>query len=208
MGPTFLDCWIFSVTDIAVRAGRGRGIARFMLKKIGIGLAGLLVVLGIVVALQPATFRIERSAQIQAPSGVVYGLVDDFHAWKAWSPWASLDPNMKTTYGGPPKGQGAEYTWSGNDKVGSGRMQIVRASEPSELDVQLQFTAPMTATNMAEFRFKPEADGTRVSWAMTGENGFIGKAFSLVMNMDKMLGADFERGLSALKQQAESKAAK
>ena len=179
-----------------------------MLKKIGIGLAGLIVVLAIVVALQPAAFRIERSAQIQAPPSVVYGFVDDFHAWQAWSPWAKLDPNMKTTYGGPPKGQGAEYTWSGNDKVGSGRMQILRASEPNELDVQLQFMAPMTATNTAEFRFKPEADGTQVSWAMTGENGFIGKAFSLVMNMDKMLGADFEKGLSALKQQAEAKAGK
>jgi hypothetical protein len=177
-----------------------------MLKKIGIVVAGLIVLLVIVVALQPAAFRIERSTQIKAPPAVVYAFVDDFHAWESWSPWAKLDPNMKTTYSGPPKGQGAEYAWSGNDQVGSGRMQIVRASEPSELDVQLQFMAPMEATNMAEFKFTPAPDGTQVNWVMTGENGFMGKAFALVVNMDKMVGADFEKGLAALKQQAEAKA--
>jgi hypothetical protein len=177
-----------------------------MLKKIAFGLAGLIVVLVIVVALQPAAFRIERSAQIQAPPGVVYAFVNDFHAWQAWSPWAKLDPAMKTTYSGPPQGEGAEYAWSGSDKVGSGRMKIVRAREPSELGIQLQFTAPMQATNMADFTFTPQQGGTHVSWVMTGENGFMGKAFSMIMNMDKLVGSDFERGLGALKQAAEAKA--
>jgi hypothetical protein len=177
-----------------------------MLKKIALVLAGLLLLFVLVVARQPAAFRIERSTQIKAPPAVVYGLVDDFHAWQAWSPWAKLDPDMKTTYSGAARGEGAEYSWAGNGKVGSGRMQIVRAQEPSEVEVQLRFTAPMTATNMADFKFTPEAGGTQVSWAMTGQNGFMGKAFALVMNMDKLVGSDFEKGLAALKQQAEAKA--
>lgn len=177
-----------------------------MLKKIGLVVAGLIVLLVIVVALQPAAFRIVRTTQVQAPPAVVYAFVDDFHAWEAWSPWAKLDPNMKTTYAGPPKGQGAEYSWSGNDKVGSGRMQIVRADAPSELGVQLQFISPMEATNMAEFKFTQQGDGTQVTWAMTGENGFMGKAFAMIMDMDQLVGSDFEKGLAALKQQAEAKA--
>jgi hypothetical protein len=177
-----------------------------MLKKIALGLAGLLLLFVLVVARQPAAFRIERSTQIKAPPAVVYGLVDDFHAWQAWSPWAKLDPDMKTTYSGAARGEGAEYSWVGNGKVGAGRMQIVRAQRPSEVEVQLRFTAPMTATNMADFKFTSVAGATQVSWAMTGQNGFMGKAFALVMNMDKLVGSDFEKGLAALKQLAEAQA--
>ncbi|HKU36570.1 MAG TPA: SRPBCC family protein [Polyangiales bacterium] len=177
-----------------------------MAKKIALGLGALVLLLILVVALQPAAFRIERSAQIAAPPAVVYGIVSDFHEWPAWSPWAKLDPNMKTTYSGAPKGEGAQYAWQGNDQVGSGRMQIVRAEEPSALQIKLDFIAPMQQTNITDFHFAPSGDGTQVSWAMSGENGFFGKAFSMVMDMDELVGSDFEKGLAALKQEAEAKA--
>jgi len=177
-----------------------------MLKKVGIGVAAGLAVLVIVVALQPGAFKIQRSTRINAPAGVVYGFLNDFHAWESWSPWAKLDPNMKTSYTGPAQGEGAVYEWSGNDQVGSGRMRIVGEEAPNHISIQLDFLSPMAASNLTEFRLSPDAAGTRVDWAMTGENGFIGKAFALVMNMDKLVGKDFEHGLLQLKQQAESKA--
>ena len=170
-----------------------------MIKKILIALALIVIVFLIVVALQPADFRITRTATVAAPPAAVFAQVNDFHKWEAWSPWAKLDPSMKTTYDGPAEGTGAIYTWAGDGKVGEGRMTLTE-SHPSDLiRIKLEFLKPMAATNTTEFTFKPEGNQTAVTWSMTGTNNFIGKAFALVMNMDKMVGGDFEKGLAQLK---------
>ncbi len=177
-----------------------------MLKKIGIGLGAVVAILLVVVALQPAEFRIERSTDIEASAAVVFPYVSDFHAWDGWSPWAKLDPAMKKTFSGAPSGKGSVYAWSGNDQVGSGRMEIVALRENAEVTIKLDFLTPMETTNTTVFKLVPQGAGVRVNWAMTGENNFMGKAFGLVMDMDEMVGADFEKGLAELKRQAESKA--
>ena len=170
-----------------------------MIKKILIALALIVIVFLIVVALQPADFRITRTATVAAPPAAVFAQVNDFHKWEAWSPWAKLDPSMNTTYDGPAEGTGAIYTWAGDGKVGEGRMTLTE-SHPSDLiRIKLEFLKPMAATNTTEFTFKPEGNQTAVTWSMTGTNNFIGKAFALVMNMDKMVGGDFEKGLAQLK---------
>lgn len=177
-----------------------------MLKKIILVVAALLAVLLIVIALQPAEFRIERSAQIRARPEVIFPFVDDLRAWNTWSPWAKLDPNMKTTYSGAEKGKGAIYEWSGNDQVGSGRMEILDERVNEEVEIKLDFMAPYAASNITTFKLTPDGDGTSVNWAMTGKNNFMGKAFSLFMNMDKMVGSDFEKGLADLTKKAEAQA--
>ena len=175
-----------------------------MLKKIGIGLAVVLVALLGLIATRPSTFHIERSTKISAQPEVVFGLINDFHKWEGWSPWAKIDPNMKTIYEGAPAGTGAVYSWAGNTDVGEGRMTLTE-SRPSELvRIKLEFKKPFEATNTTEFSFKPEADKTLVTWSMAGENNFMAKAFGLVMNMDKMVGGDFEKGLAQLKSVAET----
>ena len=175
-----------------------------MLNKILIALAVIVIVLVIVVALQPATFRIVRSTAIIAPVSKVFEQVNDFHKWESWSPWAKLDPAMKTTFAGAPAGTGAIYSWSGNNDVGEGRMTLTE-SRPNELvRINLEFIKPFAATNTTEFVFKPEADKTMVSWTMFGTNNFMAKAFGLFMDMDKMIGGDFEKGLAQLKSAAET----
>jgi len=175
-----------------------------MLKKILIAVAVIIVLLIIVVAVQPSDFRVTRSTKIAAPADVVFAQVNDFHNWDAWSPWAKLDPNMKKTMEGAPSGPGAIYSWVGNDKVGEGRMTITE-SHPSDLvQIKLEFIKPFEGTNTAEFTLKPEGDQTAVTWSMYGKNNFIGKAFSLMMNMDKLIGGDFERGLAQMKTVAEA----
>jgi hypothetical protein len=179
-----------------------------MLKKILIVLAVVVAALVIIVALQPSEFRVARSATISAPAPVVFAQVNDFHKWNAWSPWAKLDPAMKQTYEGAPAGTGAVSTWAGNKKVGAGRMTIIE-SRPNELvSIKLEFTKPFRATNTAEFAFKSERNQTAVTWSMTGEKNFMAKAFGLFMNMDKMIGDDFEKGLASLKSVAEAAAKK
>jgi len=178
-----------------------------MFKKILLGLAALLAVLAAFVASRPADFKIERSVVINAPAAAAFPLVNDLPAANDWSPWSELDASMKHSYEGPATGVGSSHAWEGNDKVGSGKQTIVD-SKPNELvRVKLEFFKPMAATNNVDFTFVPEGAGTKVSWIMTGQHNFVGKAFSLAMDMDKMVGGDFEKGLGKLKAMAEKAAA-
>ncbi len=177
-----------------------------MLKIILISLAAIVVVFLVVVAMQPAEFRITRSVTISAPPPAVFAQVNDFHKWEAWNPWGKIDPAMKQSYEGAPAGSGAIYTWIGNKEVGEGRMTITE-SRPSDLiRVKLEFMKPFQATNTAEFTFKPEGNLTAVTWSMSGENNFMAKAIQLFMNMDKMIGGQFEKGLAEMKSIVEATA--
>lgn len=177
-----------------------------MLKKILISLAAVIAVFVVVVSLQPSTFRVTRSATLAAPPTVVHALVNDFHSWDAWSPWAKIDPAMKTAFEGPTSGPGATYSWSGNNDVGAGRMTIIE-SRPSELfRIKLEFLKPFAATNTTDFTFKSEGNQTTVTWAMFGDQNFLAKAFGLFVDCDKMIGADFEKGLASMKTVAEAAA--
>lgn len=170
-----------------------------MLKIIFLTLAVIIVVLVVIIALQPSQFRVARSTTIAAPPPAVFAQVNDFHRWEAWNPWGKIDPAMKQNYEGAPAGVGAVYTWVGNNEVGEGRMTIAE-SRPSELiRVKLEFFKPFAATNTAEFTFKPEGNQTAVSWSMFGDNNFMAKAIHLFMNMDKMIGGQFEKGLASMK---------
>jgi len=174
-----------------------------MARKILIGVAAVILLFVIVVATRPATFHVERSVTIAAPPEVAFAQVNDFHAWANWSPYEKLDPAMKRTFDGAPSGLGAVYAWAGNKEIGEGRMTIEKSESPSQIAIKLEFIKPFTATNTATFSFVPAPDGTRVTWAMDGKNSFVAKAMHLVMDMDKLVGTDFERGLSAMKTVAE-----
>src|SRR6266699_3782565 len=170
-----------------------------MLLKVLIVVAGITVLFAIIVALQPSDFRVTRSAIMSAPAPAVFAQVNDFHKWEAWNPWGKIDPAMKQAYDGAPAGIGAIYTWAGNNEVGEGRMTITE-SRPSDLiRIKLEFFKPFAGTNIAEFTFKPEGNQTAVKWSMTGNNNFMAKAVHLFMNMDKMIGGQFEKGLTEMK---------
>jgi hypothetical protein len=145
-----------------------------------------------------STYEVTRTAVIQAPAEEIFPLVNSFHEWTKWSPWESVDPTMDRSYSGSDSGVGAKYAWSGNRKAGAGTMEIVDTVEPQSIKIRLAFTKPFNAVNPTVFTFTPAAGGTQVTWTMTGENKGIAKLFALVMNMDKMIGADFERGLASL----------
>jgi hypothetical protein len=170
-----------------------------MLKKILIGIAAVIVLFVIIVALQPAQYRVTRSATMPAAPAVVFEHVNDLHKWDAWSPWAKLDPAMKTTFEGPQSGTGASYAWVGNKEVGEGKMSITESKANELVRLKLEFIKPFASTARTEFTFKPEGEQTSVTWSMTGDKNFMSKAICLFMNMDKMVGGDFEKGLAGLK---------
>jgi hypothetical protein len=179
-----------------------------MMKRILLSIAVLVIALIGFVSTRPDTYRVARTASIAAPPAVVFAQVADFHRWQAWSPWAKLDPAMKITYSGDDAKVGSSYAWTGNDKVGEGRMTIVAATPPSGLDIKLEFIRPFAATNETSFAFADAAGSTAATWTMVGHNNFMGKLAGSFMNFDKMIGADFERGLSQLKAVAEAAAKK
>lgn len=174
-------------------------------------LMGLIVVIGlflIYVASRPSEFRIARSHQIKAPSPVVYGIINDLHQWDRWSPYSKLDPDMKKTYDGPESGPGASYAWNGNSQVGEGKLTITDSKPDEFVKMDLQFTRPFQCQNKVTFVIDPSGSETKVSWIMQGTNTFVGKLFDTLMNMDKMVGSDFEKGLVTLDSVAQDEAKK
>ena len=178
-----------------------------MFKKILIGLALAVAILVVVILLQPDDFKVTRSITINAKPEAAFALVNDFKQWYQWSPWDKLDPKMVKTFEGPPSGTGAIYRWKGNSEAGEGEITITE-SKPAELvRMNLHFIKPWEATSQTEFTFQPEGpQQTKVTWTMSGENTFMGKAICLFMSMDKMIGGDFEEGLEKMKEAAEAPA--
>jgi hypothetical protein len=180
-----------------------------MFKKIVVrGLIVLLVAAGAfagVVAMQPSEYRVERSATFAAPASAIFEQVNDFHNWDAWSPWAKLDPNCKNTFEGPTSGTGAKFHWAGNSDVGEGQMTILESKPSETIKIKLAFIKPFPSECDTTFTFKPAGESTQVTWTMTGNNNFVAKAFCLFMNMDKMVGGDFEKGLANIKSLVEAK---
>jgi hypothetical protein len=169
-----------------------------------VGIAVLIALLLAYAATRPDHFRIERRARVNAPPDRVTPLVNDFTIWRQWSPWEKRDPDLRRTMSGASKGVGAVYGWEGNKQVGQGRMEIVE-STPQRILIKLDFIKPFAAINMAEFTFTPADDATDVNWAMTGTRPFMMKVMGVFLDMDKIIGKDFETGLSSLKAQAEGR---
>jgi len=170
-----------------------------MLQTMLIVVALLAVVVIIVTSRQPDKFRVTRSAILPVAPSIVFPHVNDLHKWDAWSPWAKLDPDAKSTFEGPSAGTGAIARWAGNKNVGEGSMTITD-SRPNELiRIKLEFLKPFKATNTAEFTFTPQGNRTQITWSMFGENNFLSKVIDLVMNCEKMVGGQFEQGLANLK---------
>jgi polyketide cyclase/dehydrase/lipid transport protein len=175
-----------------------------MLKVIGVIASILILTILIFAATQPSTFVVQRSMTVQAPSEKIYPLIDNFHHWNEWSPWAKLDPGIQENYSGPERGKGAAYAWKGNSKVGEGRMEISDTIEPKLVAIELEFLKPMESRSLAEFRLEPQGDSsTRITWTMSGPNNYLAKLMGVFVNMDTMVGKDFEKGLSNLKTVAE-----
>jgi hypothetical protein len=163
------------------------------------GIAGVLVF----ASTKPNTFRVERKLAVKAPADAVYALIADFHRWGGWSPYETRDPGMTRTFGGAERGQGATYAWDGNNNVGAGRMEILEAATPSKIRIKLDFERPFEGHNVAEFTMAPQGDATLVTWAMYGPAPFMSKLMQVFINMDSMIGKDFEAGLANLKKLTE-----
>src|SRR5882724_910226 len=170
---------------------------------IAVVLAVAIAIVLILAATKPDTFRVQRATTVEAPPEKIFPLINDFHQWATWSPWENKDPAMKRSYGGAAGGRGAVYGWEGNKNVGSGRMEIIDASQPSKIVIKLDFLKPFEAHNTAEFTMLPQGEATNVTWEMHGPAPFMSKVMQVFTSMDNMIGKDFEAGLANLKKLTE-----
>lgn len=174
---------------------------------VAVVLAIAIAVVLILAARKPDTFTVQRATTVKAPPEKIFPLINDFHQWGTWSPYETKDPAMKRSYSGADSGKGAVYGWEGNKNVGSGRMEILDAQAPSKIVIKLDFFTPFEGHNTAEFTMLPQGDGTnvttKVTWLMHGPSPFIGKIMHVFINMDRMVGKDFEIGLANLKRLTE-----
>jgi hypothetical protein len=164
------------------------------------------IVLVLAVAKQD-TFSVQRMITVNAAPERIFPLISDFRQWTDWSPWENKDPAMKRTYSGAASGRGAVYAWDGNRNVGSGRMEILDASPSSKIVIKLDFIKPFEGHNTAEFTIEPQGDAkavaTNVIWMMYGPSSLMSKVMQVFMNLDTMIGKDFEIGLNNLKKLTE-----
>jgi hypothetical protein len=170
---------------------------------VAVVLAIAIAVVLILAATKPDSFSVTRAIDITAPAERIFPLINDFHRWVAWSPWENKDPAMQRSFTGAANGKGAVYGWDGNKNVGSGRMEILEASAPSKILIKLDFLKPFEAHNTAEFTMLPQGAGIRLNWVMRGPAPFMSKLMQVFMNLDQMIGKDFEIGLANLKKLAE-----
>ena len=170
---------------------------------IAIVLAIAIAIVLILAATKPGSFSVVRAISVRAQPELIFPLINDFHQWVSWSPYENKDPAMKRSYSGAASGKGAIYGWDGNNNVGSGRMEILEASIPSKILIKLDFFKPFEGHNTAEFTMLPQGDATNLNWVMRGPAPFISKLMQVFMNLDHMIGKDFEVGLANLKKLTE-----
>ena len=157
----------------------------------------------ILAARKPDTLSVQRSISIKAPPEKIFATLNDFHRWRSWSPYEGKDPAMTRAFSGADAGKGAIYEWNGNRNVGSGRMEILDTT-PTQTRIKLDFFTPFEGHNTAEFTALPRGDATTLTWSMRGPSPFMSKVMQVFMNMDNMIGKDFETGLGNLKDLAET----
>lgn len=170
------------------------------LRLIGLALALAVGIVLVAASTRPDNFRVQRSASVKASPEKVFPLINDLQSFNTWNPFNKKDPNIRGSYSGAASGAGAAYAFEGNKDVGRGRIEITDSRPASEVRMTLHMLSPMEGRNVVEFSLKPEAgEATRVTWAIQGPMPYISKVLSLFVDMDAMIGREFEQGLADLK---------
>ncbi len=178
-----------------------------MFKKIAFTV--LVIILGVVLiaAFQEGTYKIQREIVIQAKAEAINPYISSSKKADEWMPWAETDPQVKMSYSGPEEGLGSTANWESPGQMGTGKAEIIELIPNQLAKTKITYTKPMEFTQDSEFSLAPEGDGTKMTWTVRGDKPFIARLMCLVtfMDMDKYVGAQFEKGLQKLKNLVEKK---
>lgn len=171
------------------------------LKITGIIIGALIVLVLLLGAIAPKEMKTAKSITIDAPVEQVFNTVNDLKTWEKWSPWKDMDPDMVITMGEKSVGEGASYTWTGEES-GSGKMTILDSEPGKRLTVEVDFDGMGSAK--APWTFDSQPEGTYVTWGFDSKMPYPFNAMLLFMDMSEAVGNDFERGLNKLKTMIEA----
>ena len=175
-----------------------------MLKTIAYSVVAVVGAVLLYAATKPDTFYVQRSTSIQAPPEKIFAVLNDFHQSASWSPYEKKDPAMKRSFSGAESGKGAIYQFEGNKEVGKGKLTITETTPSSKVVLALDMYEPFEGHNVVEYNLDANGGSTKVTWAIHGQQPYIGKVMSLFIDCDKMIGKDFEVGLANLKALSET----
>ena len=175
-----------------------------MVFKIVFGIVAVIAGLLVFAALKPKHMQITRELLIKAPPEVIFPHINSSKLSYAWMPWSEVDPQVKTEFSGPEEGQGSTSKWESPGQMGFGQSVVVESTLNAEVKTQLTYTKPMEMSQLAIVSLHPSPEGTVVRWEVTGENAFIGRLACIFIDMDKVVGGNFEKGLSNLKKIVEA----
>lgn len=176
----------------------------FMMKKILIGLVVVIGVILIIAALKPADYTVSREITINAPADKIFPYINDAKKMDSWNPWTEVDPNAKMTFSGPEAGVGAKASWDSKGQLGVGSATVIESVPNSVVKTQLEYTKPFAMLQIEEISLTPNGSQTNVRWSVNGQSALMCRVACLFMNMDKMVGGTFEKGLNKLKTIVES----
>ena len=162
-------------------------------------LIGLVLLIVLLAMIAPKSYEVNRSVEINKPLSEVFNYLRSLKNQDNWSPWSQKDPNMKKSFTGTDGEVGCISAWEGNKEVGSGEQEITAVVKDKVIESQLRFLKPFKSTSDAYLKVAKAGKGTKVTWGFTGKNKFPMSIMMLFMNMDKVVGKDFEQGLAKLK---------
>ena len=171
------------------------------LKWILLSIVSIIAVLLFIAVFVEKEYSVEREIVINKPTQTVYDYVVLLKNQNNYSKWASTDPNMEKTYQGVDGTVGFVSAWKSEDKnVGVGEQEITKIDAGKRIEYELRFTKPMEDKNMAYMTVDSISENqTKVKWGFNGRMSYPSNLMLLFLNFDKMLGGDFEYGLSQLK---------
>ena len=167
-------------------------------------LAGIVMLVLILAMIAPKTYNVSRSVEIAKPKSEVFAYLRSLKKQNEWSPWSKRDPEMQQKFTGTDGEVGSMNYWNGNKEVGEGEQEITKIVDGERIESELRFLKPWKSTSDAYITTEEvDANTTKVTWGFSGKNKFPMSIMMLFMNMDKMIGKDFEEGLASLKERLE-----
>jgi effector-binding domain-containing protein len=150
-------------------------------------------------------FHLERAALIKAPKSMVFEQVRLFSNFEKWSPWQGLDLHQTSSIEGVDGTPGAIYKWNGDKNVGEGT-QTIRSVDSNLIKYDIQFVKPFASTANAFYSVtEANGGGTKVVWGFDMKMPFPWNVFGMFTDMNKAVGADYEKGLAKLQMRCEDR---
>lgn len=169
------------------------------LKRIGVLFLTLIIIYIILAFFGPKNYLVERSIKIDAPKDIVFEQISKFGNWENWSPWKEKDSTADYILDGEDGVIGTKYEWTGNPEItGKGSMIINELIPNEKFGYDLAFTEPWEMRSKGAFELKGDDESTNLRWYDKGNIPFMQRPFMLFMDLEEMMGPDFERGLEKI----------